>query len=114
LTTAVLFFQSENLLHTNHQPAQSQLSDEVLMRQIGRGDPVAFETLYDRYAALVMGLSLRILHDRAAAEQLLQKTFWQVWEQAGIYPSGKGSFSSWLFRLTRQLGAQTLKNLNRK
>jgi RNA polymerase sigma-70 factor (ECF subfamily) len=80
-----------------------QLSDEILVAQVARGDAAALETLYDRYAPIVLGISLRILGDRAVAEDVLQETFWRVWRHAATFQVQIGSFRSWLFRITRNL-----------
>ena len=80
-----------------------QLSDETLAARVAQGDTVAFETLYDRYAARVLGICLRITGDPALAEELLQETFWRVWQRAVSYEPGRGSFTGWLFRIARNL-----------
>lgn len=82
-----------------------QLSDDSLMARVARGDRDALEVLYDRYAARVLGFSLQILGDRPAAEELLQESFWQVWQSAATFPSQHLSFTSWLFRIARNLSA---------
>ena len=78
-------------------------SDEVLADQVARGESSALETLYDRYASIVLGISLKILGDRAAAEDVLQETFWRVWRNAASYHSQRGSLRVWLFRIARNL-----------
>ena len=83
--------------------AVDELSDAVLAAQVARGESGALETLYDRYASIVLGISLKILGDRAAAEDVLQETFWRVWRSAATYQSQRGSFTGWLFRIARNL-----------
>jgi len=80
-----------------------QLTDEILATQVAQGDVSALEILYDRYAPTVLGIALRIIDDRALAEELLQETFWQVWQSAVTYQPESGSFTGWLFRMARQL-----------
>ena len=84
-----------------------QFSDETLIARVARSDRDALETLYDRYAPMVMGISLKITGDRATAEEVLQETFWQVWQGAAAYEAQPGSFTSWLFRLARGLALDT-------
>ncbi len=86
-----------------------QLSDEMLADRVARGDPAALETLYDHYASTVLGISLRIIGDHAAAEDVLQETFWHVWQSAVTYQSQRGSFTSWLFRIARNLAIDTCR-----
>jgi RNA polymerase sigma-70 factor (ECF subfamily) len=78
-------------------------SDDSLAARVARGDSVALEALYDRYGSTVLGLALRILGDRAAAEDVLQETFWRVWRSANTFQSQRGSFRGWLFRIAHNL-----------
>jgi len=86
-----------------------EASDETLAIQVSRGDSSALETLYDRYASTVLGISLRVVGDRAAAEDVLQETFWRVWRSAGTYQPERGSFSAWLFRIARNLAIDAFR-----
>ena len=52
--------------------------------------------LYDRYARLVFSLALKILNDRAGAEEVVQEVFVKVWRRAQDYRADRGKFSSWL------------------
>ena len=87
-----------------------QLSDELLVTRISQGDIAALETLYDRYAPTVLGIALKILGDRAAAEYVLQETFWQLWKTHAAFQADRESFTGWLFRLARGLAMQVNEN----
>jgi RNA polymerase sigma-70 factor (ECF subfamily) len=84
-----------------------QLSDEALIARVARGDTTALETLYDRYASSILGLSLKVIGNQALAEDVLQETFWRVWQSAATYQSQRGAFTSWLFRIARNLAIDT-------
>ena len=90
-------------LHTNNRVSLNQLSDEILVARVACGDRTALETLYDYHATTVLGISLKIIGDRAVAEEVLQETFWRVWQSAITYQSERGSFTGWLFRIARNL-----------
>jgi len=92
-----------SVLHSQDDMAVERLSDEVLAAQVARGESHALETLYDRYASTVLGISVKIIGDQAAAEDVLQETFWRVWRSAASYQSQRGSFTGWLFRIARNL-----------
>ena len=80
-----------------------QLTDEILASRIARGDVAALEILYDRHAAMILGMMLKITRDRVLAEDVLQETFWRVWQNANTYQFVGGAFTAWLFRMARSL-----------
>lgn len=86
--------------------------DETLATQVARGNSAALEVLYDRYASIVLGISLKVTGDRALAEDVLQETFWRVWQSAGTYQSQLGSFTGWLFRIGRNLAIDAYRRRN--
>ena len=90
-------------MNSSAEQTTSRLSDEILASQVARGSSAALEALYDRHSATVFGLTLKILGDRAAAEDVLQETFWRVWKSAETVQPQRGSFSGWLFRIARNL-----------
>jgi RNA polymerase sigma-70 factor (ECF subfamily) len=92
-----------NLLHA---------PDETLIIQVARGNSTALEALYDRYASTVLGISLKVIGDQALAEDVLQETFWRVWQSAGTYQSQRGPFTGWLFRIARNLAIDTYRRRN--
>lgn len=80
-----------------------QLSDESLLSRVARGDRHALEILYDRHAARVLGFLLQIVSERAVAEELMQETFFQVWQRAATFQAQHRTFTSWLFMIVRTL-----------
>ena len=82
--------------------SQDELDDEQLMARVAGGDEKALATLYDRYAPSVMGLAIQVLRDRAAAEEVVQETFWRVWRHARTFEAQRGTFTSWMFSIARR------------
>ncbi len=91
-------------------PVAHSISDEVLLAEIARQNPAAFDMLYDRYAPTVLGLIMRILRHQPTAETLLQEIFWQIWQLARQY-QGNGGVAAWIYRMAR---SQTLEQLRRQ
>lgn len=79
------------------------LADEQLMAKVVAGDSAALETLYDRYAASLMGVVLRIVKERTVAEEIVQETFWRVWDKADSFAADRGKFSTWMYSIGRRL-----------
>jgi RNA polymerase sigma-70 factor (ECF subfamily) len=86
--------------------------DETLVTHVARGNSAALEVLYDRYAPTVLGISLKVIGDQALAEDILQETFWRVWQSAGTYQSQRGPFTGWLFRIARNLSIDAYRRRN--
>src|SRR5215208_4983845 len=81
-----------------------RLSDEQLMTNIdGSEVEGAISTLYDRYSRTVFGVGLNILGDRSMAEELVQEVFLKVWRSSRTFDPSRGSFSTWLYRVTRSV-----------
>jgi RNA polymerase sigma-70 factor, ECF subfamily len=79
-------------------------SDEQLMTNLdGPEVEVALSKLYDRYSRTVFGVGLKILSDRSMAEELVQEVFLKVWRSSGTFEPSRGSFSTWLYRVTRSV-----------
>jgi len=101
-----------NPLRFNDPLTSTDLSDEVLAAQVAKGNSAALEALYDRHGSTVLGLALKIVDDRAAAEDILQETFWRVWKSADTFQPQRGSFTSWLFRIARNLSIDVYRRRN--
>lgn len=101
-----------NPLRFNDPLTSTGLSDEVLAAQVAKGNSAALEALYDRHGSTVLGLALRIVDDRAAAEDILQETFWRVWKSADTFQPQRGSFTGWLFRIARNLAIDVYRRRN--
>jgi RNA polymerase sigma-70 factor (ECF subfamily) len=96
----------------NSERTLSETPDETLVIQVARGDSTALEALYDRYASRVLGISMKILGDQTQAEDILQETFWRVWQSAATYQSQLGPFAGWLFRIARNLSIDAYRRRN--
>jgi RNA polymerase sigma-70 factor (ECF subfamily) len=68
----------------------------ALVAAVVRGDKRALGALYDQHGSLLLALALRILGDRAAAEDLLHDVFLEAWHQAAGFDPARGSVRAWL------------------
>jgi RNA polymerase sigma-70 factor (ECF subfamily) len=81
------------------------------MRRIVQGDSSALAELYDRHAAQVFGLCLRILNEAQLAEDVLQEIFVRVWERSGTYAPERGEVITWLMGVTRNMCIDQLRRI---
>jgi RNA polymerase sigma-70 factor (ECF subfamily) len=91
--------------------------DDALMALLAAGDArseAALGLLYDRYAATVYGLALRLLGDAGRAERVLQETFWRLWRYPGRYEPGRVRFATWLLRSGTSLALDEIPRGSRR
>ena len=73
----------------------------ALMARVALGDQPAFAQLYQQTSAHLYGVAVRILKDGAAAEEVLQEAFVNVWHHAGSYEAAKSQPMTWLAAIVR-------------
>ena len=83
--------------------------DVVLLERLRRGDEAAMAALFDRYSKIVYSVALRVLRDTAAAEDVLQEIFMQVWRTPGSFLETKGTLGGWLAVVARNRSIDTLR-----
>lgn len=82
--------------------------DDVIARHIAGGDRGAFDLLYDRYAAALLGYLASMMGDRTQAEDLLQETMLRVFRHIGRYRE-QGALRAWVFRIATNLALTELR-----
>lgn len=87
-------------------------SDWNLIERIVARDETALASLYDRYSGLVCAVLNRILRDSAAAEEILQDIFFQVWRTAAQFDPARGSIPGWLAVAARNRAISRLRRRN--
>jgi RNA polymerase sigma-70 factor, ECF subfamily len=72
-----------------------------LIARVALGDRGAFRNLYDKTNAKLFSVALRILRDRAAAEDCVQDVYVKIWNNAGKYTVSGYSPITWLAAIAR-------------
>jgi RNA polymerase sigma-70 factor, ECF subfamily len=85
--------------------------DDALLLRIADHDSRALAELYDRHAHLLFTLIVRILRDRAEAEDALQDVFLRVWQRADTYNPVFGTPLAWLVRIARNRAIDRLRRV---
>lgn len=75
----------------------------VLMAGIARQESGALKELYGLWSATLLGIAMKILQDRGAAEEIMQDTFVRIWKKAGEYDARRGSGFVWACTMLRGL-----------
>ncbi len=84
-------------------------SDLELMEGIQREDPEALSLLYDRYNGILKALILRVVHNEAEADDLLQEIFMEIWNQAKNFSAQRGKPLGWMVTLARRRAIDGLR-----
>jgi RNA polymerase sigma-70 factor (ECF subfamily) len=85
------------------------MNDAEIIARIYSGDESAMALLYDRYSRIVYAVALRVLSDTAAAEDVLQDVFMQLWRSPQAFSAGRGNLAAWLAVIARNRAIDQLR-----
>lgn len=86
----------------------------ALIARIAQGDREAFSRFYDALAGVAFGLIRRMLRDPAAAEEVLQDVFLQIWREAAQYDPRRGSPEAWVVMRAKTRAIDKLRSIRRR
>lgn len=81
----------------------------TLIGQTAAGDRAAFRALYAATSAKLFGIALRILKDRAEAEDALQEVMTRIWLNARRYDATRARGITWLAAIARNHAIDRLR-----
>jgi len=84
-------------------------SDLELMTRVSRGDTESFAVLLQRHRSPVLNYFVRMVRDRALAEDLTQEVFMRVYQARERYQP-EARFTTWLYRIATNLALNALRD----
>lgn len=84
------------------------------MQRICAGDDTAVAELYDRYAAMGLGLALKIVRDAQEAEDVVHDAFVAIVERADQYKPERGTVVAWFVTTVRNLSLDRTRRRTRR
>jgi len=90
--------------------AKMEPTDALLGARLAAGDDHALAEVFDGLAAAVYGAALRVLGDCAAAEDVVQDVFVELWTRPGRFDPGAGSLRTYLTVLARHRAVDLLRS----
>ena len=90
--------------------ADQTTTTDNLLRRAGRADREAFALLYDEVAPMVYGIALRVVRDRARAEEISQEAFLKIWDKAARYDPGRGSARAWIAAIAHRSAVDVVRS----
>lgn len=83
--------------------------DDALLAGLGSGDPTAAAVFVRRFQRRVYGLALAVVRDDAQAAEVAQDAFVRAWRHAAAFDPRRGSVTTWLLAITRNLAIDRLR-----
>lgn len=89
-------------------PAGADLG--LLLRRCARGEESAFAAFYDATSSRAWGLALRVLRNRAHAEEVVQEAYLTAWRQCGRFDTQRGRPESWFFTIVHRTAVDRVRS----
>jgi RNA polymerase sigma factor (sigma-70 family) len=84
----------------------------TLLSAVARRDRIAFKELYGHVAPKLFAILLRILRNKAVAEDVLQDVFLRIWQNADSFSAEAGPAMGWLISIARNRAIDVLRSKN--
>jgi RNA polymerase sigma-70 factor, ECF subfamily len=84
-------------------------AERRLAARLRARDADALRTVYDRYGNATFGLLVRMLGDRATAEDVQQQTFAEVWRRSADYDPARAGLLTWVLTIARSRAIDHLR-----
>ena len=81
----------------------------LLSRSAG-GDECAFAKLYDETRTRLYGLAVKVVLDRAQAEEVTQEAYLTIWRTCSRFEPRRGSALSWMLRILHSTAVDRVRS----
>jgi RNA polymerase sigma factor (sigma-70 family) len=82
------------------------------LADVARKDATAFRSLYDETSPKLFGFALRILVKRELAEEVLQESFVNIWNNASSYQASLAAPMTWMTTIVRNRAFDLLRRVD--
>jgi RNA polymerase sigma-70 factor (ECF subfamily) len=93
-----------------NEPPRERTALDKLLKDIALGSRQAFEKLYRDSSPQLFAICLRIVSQRAEAEDVLQEVFATVWRKAAQYDVERAGAMSWLAMIAHNKAIDRLRS----
>jgi RNA polymerase sigma-70 factor, ECF subfamily len=95
--------------HATTAPQDGRAVLLQLLAEVAHGNKSAFARLYGLTQSKLLGVALRILRDRALAEDVVQESYVKIWRHAAGYDSRIASPMTWMATIVRHGAIDALR-----
>ncbi len=105
------YILDETSPHESNRLMQTDRRQDIedMVSRIALGNRDAFSQLYDATSGKLFAVCLRVLNERAAAEDAMQDAYVKVWKNADRYQSTGHSPMTWLITIARNTAIDRLR-----
>lgn len=94
--------------------APDQFDYDAALYACARGDRQALRSLYDQEAPRLLGVALRIVRDRQAAEDVVHDAFVRIWTGAATFDAARGAARGWIYTIVRHQALDAVRDGSRE
>jgi RNA polymerase sigma-70 factor (ECF subfamily) len=87
----------------------AQRADRRTATALRSGDPQGLEAVHAQCGSAVFSYLRHVLRDRAAAEDVFQQVFTEIWRRGSQYDPSRGSLSTWALTIARSRAVDELR-----
>ena len=91
------------------QRRQISARERRLVDGLRAGDPAALREIYAEWGPVTFSYLLSAVDDRAAAEDIQQQVFLELWQRGGQYDPERAGLSTYLLTITRSRATDHLR-----
>jgi RNA polymerase sigma-70 factor (ECF subfamily) len=85
-------------------------ADDALLAAMVAGDREAATAFVRRFQRRVYGVAYGVLGDKGRADDVAQEAFLRAWRHGATFDARRGSVTTWLLALTRNLAIDVLRS----
>ena len=104
-----VFTHMPTALRSEHNKQLNDDHAELLRRVAENSDKTAFTDLFAHFGPRLKGFMMRKGANAELAEDLAQDTMIKVWRKAKLYSDARGSVSTWIFTIARNIRIDTFR-----
>ena len=86
---------------------------EATLVACAAGDRIAMRRLYEQEGARLLGVAMRIVRQRALAEDIVHDACVNIWTRAASFDAARGSARGWIYSVVRNLALNAVRDASR-
>ena len=95
--------------YTTAVPASEAFDHDAAIQACARGERNALASLYRHEGRYLLGVALRIVRERAQAEDVLHDAFLSIWQRAASFEAQRGPGRAWLYSVVRNAALNAVR-----